>query len=115
MTGLLGYGGAYQAINDADLLLMLGTDFPFSEFLPGDDVKKVQIDRNAKHIGRRTPVDLALVGDVKSTLAALLAMVSEKKETKFLEKQLDRTREFDELLRHYVEKGPDIKPIRPEF
>jgi len=115
MTGLLGYGGAYKAINDADLLLMLGTDFPFSEFLPGDDVKKVQIDRNAKHIGRRTPVDLALVGDVKATLTALLAMVSEKTETKFLEKQLDRTREFDELLRHYVEKGPDIKPIRPEF
>ena len=40
MTGLLGYGGAYKAIHDADLLLMLGTDFPFSEFLPGSDVKK---------------------------------------------------------------------------
>jgi thiamine pyrophosphate-dependent acetolactate synthase large subunit-like protein len=53
MTGLLGYGGAYKAIHDADLLLMLGTDFPFTEFLPGRDVKKVQIDRNAKHIGRR--------------------------------------------------------------
>ena len=55
MTGLLGYGGAYKAIHDADLLLLLGTDFPFSEFLPGGDVKKVQIDRNPKHIGRRTP------------------------------------------------------------
>src|SRR5271168_51377 len=50
MTGLLGYGGAYKAINEADLLLLLGTDFPFSEFLPEDGVKKVQIDRNAKHI-----------------------------------------------------------------
>ena len=46
MTGLLGYGGAYNAINDAELLLLLGTDFPFSEFLPEDNVKKVQIDRN---------------------------------------------------------------------
>ena len=53
MTGLLGYGGAYKAIHDADLVLLLGTDFPFSEFLPGDDVKKVQIDKNPKHIGRQ--------------------------------------------------------------
>jgi len=56
MTGLLGYGGAYSAIHDADLLLLLGTDFPFSEFLPGKGVKKIQIDKNPKHIGRRTPV-----------------------------------------------------------
>src|SRR5580692_1160909 len=47
MTGLLGYGGAYSAINKAELLLFLGTDFPFSEFLPGDKVQKVQIDRKA--------------------------------------------------------------------
>src|ERR1700692_3478625 len=66
MTGLLGYGGAYKAIHDADLLLMFGTDFPFSEFLPGGDVKKVQIDRNPKHIGRRTAVDLGLAGDINS-------------------------------------------------
>lgn len=115
MTGLLGYGGAYKAIHDADLLLLLGTDFPFPEFLPGDGVKKVQIDRNPKHIGRRTPVDLALVGDVQSTLVALLPKVSERSETRFLEKHLAETREFNELPNHYVEKGPGIKPIRPEF
>jgi pyruvate dehydrogenase (quinone) len=115
MTGLLGYGGAYRAIQDADLLLLLGTDFPFSEFLPGDGVKKLQIDRNPKHIGRRTPVDLALVADVKATLVSLLPKVSEKPEGRFLEKSLAETREFDELLNHYVEKGPNIKPIRPEF
>lgn len=115
MTGLLGYGGAHKAINDADLLLLLGTDFPFSEFLPGDGVKKVQIDKNAKHLGRRTPVDLALVGDVKSTLAALLPGVTERSESRFLDKQLAETREFDKLLTHYVDKGPSIKPIRPEY
>jgi pyruvate dehydrogenase (quinone) len=115
MTGLLGYGGAYKAIHDADLLLMLGTDFPFSEFLPGKDVKKVQIDQNPKHLGRRTPVDLPLVGDVKATLASLLPKVGERSETSFLEKHLTETREFDELLNHYVEKGPGIKPIRPEY
>jgi len=76
MTGLLGYGGTYKAIHDADLLLLLGTDFPFSEFLPSEGVKKVQIDRKPKHIGRRTAIDLALVGDVKATLASLLPKVT---------------------------------------
>jgi len=115
MTGLLGYGGAYKAINEADLLLLLGTDFPFSEFLPEDGVKKVQIDRNAKHIGRRTHVNLALVGDVKATLESLLPNVSPKNDTAFLDKHVAETRDFDQLLNHYVEKGPDLKPIRPEY
>ena len=115
MTGLLGYGGAYNAIHGADLLLMLGTDFPFSEFLPGDKVKKVQIDKNPKHIGRRTPVDLGLVGDVKTTVTALLGSVRDKTNSRFLDKYVAETKSFDELLQHYVVKGPGIKPIRPEF
>jgi pyruvate dehydrogenase (quinone) len=115
MTGLLGYGGTYKAIHDADLLLLLGTDFPFSEFLPSEGVKKVQIDRKPKHIGRRTAIDLALVGDVKATLASLLPKVTEKTETRFLEKHLAETRDFEGLLQHYVKNGPGIKPIRPEF
>jgi pyruvate dehydrogenase (quinone) len=115
MTGLLGYGGAYQAMHDADLLLMLGTDFPFPEFLPGKDVKKVQIDRNPKHIGRRTAIDLALVGDIKTTAAALLKKISDKTDSRFLEKHVAETDSFHELLAHYVENGPGIKPIRPEF
>ncbi len=76
---------------------------------------KVQIDRNAKHLGRRTPLDLALVGDVQSTLASLLPRLTERKDARFLEKHLGETRDFEELLNHYVEKGPGIKPIRPEF
>jgi pyruvate dehydrogenase (quinone) len=115
MTGLLGYGGAYKAINDADLLLLLGTDFPFSEFLPGNRVKKVQIDKNPKHIGRRTAVDLGLVGDIKTTVAALLGSIRDKTDERFLEKHLEETKSFHELLQHYVDKGPGIKPIRPEF
>jgi pyruvate dehydrogenase (quinone) len=115
MTGLIGYGGAYNAINEADLLLMLGTDFPFSEFLPGTNVKKVQIDKNPKHIGRRTALDLGLVGDIKSTVSALLPAVREKRDGEFLAKQIARTESFHKLLQHYVEKGPGIKPIRPEF
>jgi len=115
MTGLLGYGGAYGAINEADLLLLLGTDFPFSEFLPGAKVKKVQIDKNPKHIGRRTAVDLGLVGDIKATLTAVLGSVKDKTEHRFLDKHVAETKSFYELLQHYVVKGPGIKPIRPEF
>jgi pyruvate dehydrogenase (quinone) len=115
MTGLLGYGGAYGAIHDAELLLLLGTDFPFSEFLPGDRVKKVQIDKNPKHIGRRTAVELGLVGDIKTTVTALLKSVREKTERHFLDKYIGETNSFHDLLQHYVEKGPRIKPIRPEF
>jgi pyruvate dehydrogenase (quinone) len=115
MAGLLGYGGAYNAIHDADLLLLLGTDFPFSEFLPGKSVKKVQIDKNAKHIGRRTAVDLGLVGDVKTTLGVLLPRIGEKPDARFLKKRVAETESFHELLQHYVDKGPGIKPIRPEF
>jgi pyruvate dehydrogenase (quinone) len=115
MTGLLGYGGTYSAIHGADLLLMLGTDFPFSEFLPNGDVKKVQIDVNPKHLGRRTALDLGLIGDVQPTLAALLPKVSEKKDESFLKKHLAQTREFEGLMSHYVDKGPGIKPIRPEY
>jgi pyruvate dehydrogenase (quinone) len=115
MTGLLGYGGAYKAIHEADLVLLLGTDFPFSEFLPGDEVKKVQIDKNAKHLGRRTAVDLPLVGDIKATVSALLGKVRDRTDRSFLEKHVAETNSFHELLQHYVTKGPGIKPIRPEF
>jgi pyruvate dehydrogenase (quinone) len=115
MTGLLGYGGAYKAIHNADLVLLLGTDFPFPEFLPGDDVKKVQIDKNPKHIGRRTAVDLALVGDIRATVTALLGKIRDKTDSRFLEEHVAETASFHELLQHYVEKGPGIKPIRPEF
>jgi pyruvate dehydrogenase (quinone) len=115
MTGLIGYGGAYGAINEAELLLLLGTDFPFSEFLPGKKVTKVQIDTNPKHIGRRTSVDLGLVGDIKTTLSALLKLVNEKTDERFLAKHIEETKSFHNLLQHYVEKGPGIKPIRPEF
>jgi pyruvate dehydrogenase (quinone) len=115
MIGLLGYGGAYNAIHEAELLLLLGTDFPFSEFLPGARVKKVQIDKNPKHIGRRTALDLGLVGDIKTTTTELLKRVREKADRRFLDKHLAETKSFHDLLQHYVDKGPEIKPIRPEF
>jgi pyruvate dehydrogenase (quinone) len=102
-------------MHNADLVLLLGTDFPFFEFLPGNDVRKVQIDLRPIHIGRRTAVDLGLVGDVKETLKVLLPAIQERSDEQFLKKHLDETRDFRELLQHYVDKGPGIKPIRPEF
>jgi pyruvate dehydrogenase (quinone) len=115
MTGLLGYGGAYDAINHAEVLLLLGTDFPFSEFLPNDKVKKIQIDKNPKHLGRRTNIDIGLAGDIQETLSHLIDKVNQKEDTKFLEKHLHETEKFSQRMGHYLTKGPNISPIRPEY
>jgi pyruvate dehydrogenase (quinone) len=115
MSGLIGFGGAHRAMHEADLLLLLGTDFPFSEFLPDRSVKKVQIDREAKHLGRRTPIDLGLVGNIKDTVAALFPLVAEKTATKHLDRALATTREWQDSLAEYVDRGPSLTPIRPEY
>lgn len=72
MTGLIGYASGYYAMMDCDVLLMLGTDFPYRQFYPKGATKIVQVDRRPGQIGRRVPVDLGLVGEVKPTLQALL-------------------------------------------
>jgi len=115
MSGLIGYGGAHMAMHEADLLLLLGTDFPFSEFLPDHRVKKVQIDREAEHLGRRTPIDLGLIGDIRDTVTALLPLVAEKNATKHLDRALAKTAEWDDSLAGYVKRGPSLTPIRPEY
>ncbi len=71
MTGLLGFSSGYHAMMDCDLLLMLGTDFPYQQFYP-KNATIIQIDIRGEQIGRRTKVDLGLIGDVKSTLAVLI-------------------------------------------
>ena len=115
MTGLLGYGGCWGAINHADVLLMLGTDFPFPEFLPRKNVKIIQVDRDPAHLGRRAPLELGVAGDVTSTMDALLPMVAAKPGDAFLRKYVRETERFHKTLQHYVTKGPGIKPIRPEY
>jgi len=69
MSGLLGYGACYAATHEADLLLLLGTDFPYDEFLPG--AHTVQVDHELSRLGRRTPLDLAVHGDIGATLRAV--------------------------------------------
>jgi pyruvate dehydrogenase (quinone) len=115
MTGLLGYGGCHGAINNADLLLMLGTDFPFSEFLPHKTVKTIQVDRDPGHIGRRAPLELGVVGDVAATLRALAPQVNDSRSDHFLREHVAETERWRKRLGHYVTKGPGIKPIRPEY
>jgi pyruvate dehydrogenase (quinone) len=115
MTGLLGYGGCHDAINSADVLLMLGTDFPFTNFLPHTKVKTIQVDRDPGKIGRRAPLTLGVVGDVAATLRALASLVNEKHSDQFLRKHVTATGHARRRLGHYVTKGPGIKPIRPEY
>ena len=76
MTGLIGFSSGYYAMLDCDVLLMLGTDFPYRQFYPrGSGVHIAQVDIRAENIGRRTPVDLAVVGDVRATIEALLSLL----------------------------------------
>ncbi len=115
MTGLLGYGGCHDAINGADVLLMLGTDFPFTAFLPHTKVKTIQVDRDPGKIGRRAPLELGVVGDVAATLRALAPMVEDKHSDRFLRHHVTQTEHARRRLGHYVTKGPGLKPIRPEY
>ena len=79
MTGLIGFSSGYYAMLDCDVLLMLGTDFPYRQFYPqGAGVRIAQVDIRPENIGRRAPVDLGVVGDVKATLTALLPLVKQK-------------------------------------
>ncbi len=77
LTGLIGYHSGYQAMEKCEVLLMLGTDFPYKDFYP-PNAKIVQLDIRAENLGRRTAVDMGLVGHVKETIKALLPLLKEK-------------------------------------
>jgi pyruvate dehydrogenase (quinone) len=114
MSGLLGYGACYEATHKADLLLLLGTDFPYDEFLPG--ARTIQVDHDAARLGRRTPLELAVHGDVGATLRAVLPLVTQKTDRSFLDRML---RKHEKALEHVVSAYThDIEhhlPIHPEY
>jgi pyruvate dehydrogenase (quinone) len=115
MSGLLGYGAAYDAMHEADLLLMLGTDFPYPEFLP-DDVPIAQVDVCPEHLGRRCKLDLAVWGDARETLRALIPLVREKTDRRFLDRMLKK--HADTLERVVAASTRDVErhtPIHPEY
>ena len=115
MTGLIGFASGYYAMFDCDVLLMLGTDFPYRQFYPqGGKARIAQIDLRAEQIGRRVPVDLGIVGDVKATLQALLPLLDAKPDDEHLKLAQAHyakvRRELDELA---VGK-PGKRPIHPQ-
>ena len=114
MTGLLGFGSAYTAMHECDLLLLLGTDFPYTQFLP-NKTRIAQVDIRVDHLGRRSRLDLGLWGDVGETVSALLPLLEEKNDPSFLDDMLGRYREASQKLRVYVDHVGKRKPIHPEL
>jgi pyruvate dehydrogenase (quinone) len=114
MTGLLGFASGYKAIKESDALLMLGTDFPYQQFYP-DDAKVIQVDIRGRNIGRRTPVDLGLVGTVKDTLAALAPLLRQKAEREHLDRSLRHYAKTRKRLDELAVNDRDRTPIRPEY
>ncbi len=113
MNGLLGNRAGFEAVNQAELLLCLGTDFAFTQYYPLH-AKIAQIDLDAARIGRRAPVDLGLVGDVATTLDALLPMIDRRKESDFLDASL---KQFSKDQKTFKARGdePDESLIHPQF
>ncbi|NWF26464.1 pyruvate dehydrogenase [Streptomyces sp. PKU-EA00015] len=115
MSGLLGYGAAYEATHECDLLILLGTDFPYNAFLP-DDVKIAQVDVRPEHLGRRSKLDLAVWGDVRETLRCLIPRVRAKTSRRFLDKMLKKHAEaLEGVVKAYTRKVEKHVPIHPEF
>ncbi|MFB7054669.1 pyruvate dehydrogenase [Streptomyces vinaceus] len=115
MSGLLGYGAAYEATHECDLLILLGTDFPYNAFLP-DDVKIVQVDIRPEHLGRRSKLDLAVWGDVRETLRALNTRVRAKTDRRFLDRMLKKHADaLEGVVKAYTRKVEKHTPIHPEY
>jgi pyruvate dehydrogenase (quinone) len=115
MSGLLGYGAAYEAMHECDLLILLGTDFPYSDFLP-KDVRIVQVDVQPERLGRRTRLDLAVWGDVRETLRCLTPQVKEKTSRTFLGKMLKKHADaLEGAVSAYTRNVEKHTPIHPEY
>ena len=120
MSGLLGYGACYDAMHEADLVILLGTDFPYSEFLPRENGKGapriVQIDADASRLGRRVGLDLAVHGDVALTLQAVLPLLTSTKGHRYLHRQLKaHHKALSGVVAAYTKNVERMTPIHPEF
>jgi len=111
MTGLLGWGDAYKAMHESDMIVLWGTDFPYFNFIPTKP-KIVQIDRRGEVLGRRSR--LGICGDVSVTAEALLNMVQEKTDSEHLEASLKRHAKDVKDMNAYMEGNDKESPIRPE-
>jgi pyruvate dehydrogenase (quinone) len=114
MNGLLGYGAAHKATHEADLLLLLGTDFPYTNFLPQQ--RTAQVDADASHLGRRTPLEVAVHGDVGETIRALLPLLERKTDRTFLDAMLrDHAHALEQVVDAYTRRVEKMRPIHPEY
>jgi len=115
MTGLIGFSSGYYAMLDCDILLMLGTDFPYRQFYPkGKSVRTAQIDIRPGQIGRRTAVDLGLVGDVRATIETLLPLLAEKRDRAHLDRAVAHYHRTRRDLDQLAVGKPGKRPIHPQ-
>src|ERR1700676_2714725 len=114
MTGLLGFSSGYHAMMNCDLLLMIGTDFPYQQFYP-KDATGVQIDLRGEQLGRRTKVVYGNVGDAKSTIRALLPKLEENVFDEHLKTSLEHYRKARKGLDELATGDPGKKPIHPQY
>jgi len=114
MTGLIGFSSGYHAMLDCDTLLMLGTDFPYRQFYP-TNAKVAQVDLRPENLGRRTRLDLGLVGDVRPTIAALLPKLKVKADRSHLDGALANYRKAREGLDDLATGKAGRKPIHPQY
>ena len=114
MTGLLGFSSGYHAMMDSDLLLMLGTDFPYQQFYP-PNAYIIQVDIRGEQIGKRTKVDLGLVGDVRETLVAVKPFLNQKSHKGHLRASLEHYKKSRKDLDSYAVGERGRTPIHPQY
>jgi pyruvate dehydrogenase (quinone) len=114
LTGLIGFSSGYHAIKQAGTLLMLGTDFPYTQFYP-EDATIIQVDRRGENLGRRTRLDLGMIGGVKTTIKALLPSLEEKKDDTHLKRFVQHYQETRKELDHLAVGRPGHKPMHPQY
>ena len=114
LTGLIGFASGFHAIKEADTLLMLGTDFPYTQFYP-EKATIIQVDRRGENLGRRTRIDLGLIGDVKTTLSALLPQLENRKSDAHLKKFVHHYQDVRKGLDELAVGHPGRKPIHPQY
>ncbi len=114
MTGLLGYGAAAEGMNDADVLIMLGTDFPYDQFLP--ETFTVQVENHPEKLGRRTDISLPIHSDVKPLIAALLPLLDRDRSDAFLKAKVKKhSKIMHSPIGAYTRNAEHMKPIHPEY
>jgi pyruvate dehydrogenase (quinone) len=114
MTGLLGFSSGYYAIMDCDVLLVLGSDFPYSQFYP-EHAFIAQVDVRPENLGRRGRLDLGLVGGVKETLTALLPLLPKRTDQQHLDNAVSHYRKTRKALDDLASGEPGRKPIHPQY